>query len=129
VRFKLGELIVAEEALKSLAKATLPIRAAYRVARLARMVAMETQHFHQQRDLWVRELGQEHGGQITVTPDNYTEFQRRLNELANESVDLNIQPLDLSLFGDNFTVACETLVALGPLICSADDFPQSQSVN
>lgn len=117
----LGDLVAAEEALSRVAALKLPVKSAYHVAKLVRLVREETRVFHEQRDAFIRELGEAsvanaHGEQtITVKPANWPEFQKRIRELAAIAVTIAWGPLTLDMFGEE-SIAAADLLALGPLV-------------
>ncbi len=121
IQTTLGELVAAEDALKRVAALKLPVKSAYHVAKLIRIVSGEVRAFHEQRERFIRELGvtappNAHGEQtISVTPEQWPEFQRRIRELAAISVSIAWGPLTVEMFGTE-SVAPADLVALGPLM-------------
>src|SRR5262245_66603831 len=88
IKVTLGELHAAAPALDRLLDLRLPVRAAYHVAKLARLVRAELAPVEQERERWVRELGDElplsddqraagTTAILQVKPENLGEFQKR----------------------------------------------------
>lgn len=127
----LGALFDAEPALGRLLAVPLPVKTAYHVAKLGRLVREDTAHFHEQRAALIRELGAErdptdaekaHGGSdtkvISVTAEHWQEFQTRVAELAAIPVTLAWRPLLLDDLGA-IAISGADLLALGPLVTAA----------
>ena len=124
----LGALVEAEPALGRLLALKLPTKTAYHLAKLAKLVREETQHFHTQREALIRELGTERDPTeaekvqngngtkvISVTPEHWPECQTRLAELAAVQVTIALTPIAIDELGA-IDVAGEDLLALGPLL-------------
>ena len=120
----LGALVQAEEALGRLAAQRLPIKAAYQLSKLLRLVPAETKHFHEQKNAFVKELGKErdctplerqrHGPTITeVTPENRAAFFAKIEELSTLAVALDAQTVPLADIED-ITISAADLIALEP---------------
>jgi len=123
----LGALVTAEPALERLATERLSVKAAYHVAKLARLVRLETALFHEARQKALLEFGEERDAAtpeerarlgprvITVTPEHAAAFTARLADLTALPVELAWTPLDLEALGD-LRITPADLLALGPLI-------------
>lgn len=122
----LGTLVSAEQALGRLAAQRLPIKTAYQVSKLLRIVPTETKHFHEQRNAFVKELGKERPatplekkqyGQDTITEvieSKVPEFKRRVEELGAIEVMLDAALLPLADI-DGIDISAADLIALEPL--------------
>lgn len=116
ISLTLGECLIAESALDTLLAIRLPVKTAYHLAKLARLVKVETSHANQQRETWVKELGDEIEPQVyRVKPDNVQEFNRRMTDLAAVAVVIDWGPLPLSALA-SVEVACGDLLKLGLLL-------------
>jgi hypothetical protein len=117
----LAELVDAEPALTRLLDVRLSAQLAYSVAKLAKAVRTEAQHFTEQRDALIRELGEpvpdDPAGAIRVTPANTAEFLRRVQELAAVEATLTVPPLKLA---DLPEMTGADLLKLGALVRGAD---------
>lgn len=127
----LAELLDAETALAALEQLQLPVKTAYHVAKLTRLVTVETKLFKEQRDKLIKELGadrpttdaeQRNGAGPTttqVTPEHWDTYVARVNELGEESVEIAWRPLTLAQL-DGATVRPADLRRLGPLLADED---------
>ena len=123
----LGQLLAAEPALARLADLRIPVKPAYHLAKLLKLVRVEIQQFHEQRHAVVRELGVEReptgaeraqhgpGAVMEVAPGNLPEFRRRLDELSAIEVTLPWTPIDIASLGA-VDISAGDLDALGPLV-------------
>jgi len=124
----MGELVVAEPALAQLATLSLPVKQAYGIAKLLRLVRQEIEHFQAQRHACIQALGVERdptpdergrfGDQklLSVTAENQEAFTARMQELQALEVTLDLGPIDLEAFGAAQTFTAADLVLLGPLV-------------
>lgn len=132
IQTTLGALVTAEPALTRLSEITLPVSTAYQVAKLLRAVRVETQHFTEQRDTFIRTHGEERDATeaeqatgairvMAVRPEYQVEFITRMNDLAALVVDLDVRPIALDTLGPIEWTAAD-LLALGPLV--VDGMPE-----
>lgn len=125
----LGDLIEAESALDRLLLERLSAQVAYRVARLARLVKVETKFFHERREALIRQFGVEvppteaekaqgATSMIRVTPQFAEEFGAKLREVAEVSVTIAATPIALA----DLTAATMTgadVLRLGPFLAES----------
>jgi len=117
----LGELVAAEESLTRLLEVRVSAPLAYRLAKVAKAVRAETKHFYEQRDDYIRELGepvpadQATGGvgAMRVKPDLVEEFLKRIAELSAVQAELDVRPLTLA---DLPEISGSDLLRLGSLV-------------
>jgi hypothetical protein len=118
----LGALVQAEPALQPICGLKLSAKSAYHLKKLAQLVAIETKHFHTERDALITELGtkRDEGG-FELKPDSlrWEEFVTRVGELAAVDVTISWGPITLALLGDEKVSAAE-LTALGPLFAEPE---------
>ena len=121
----LGALVLADTALADLKALRLPVKPAYHVMKLCRLVTAEVEGFHTQRNAIIDELGVERAttdderaarnGAATlkqVPPDRLAAFRTRLDELAAIAVTIPWDPIALDwLMGA--AVSPQTLLDLG----------------
>ena len=129
----LAVLLDAEPALAVLEQLLLPAKTAYHIAKLTRLVTVETQIFKTRREALIRELGAERpttdaeraqgAGPTTtqVTPANWDVYVAKANELAEVEVEIAWRPLTVAQL-DGATVRPSDLRHLGPLLAE-DDAP------
>lgn len=117
----LGALVTAEPALDPIGALKLPARSAYHLKKLRALVAAETTHFHEERTAYIKELGTAREGGFEIKPDSeaWTEFLKRMTELAAIPVELHWGAITLEMLGDQRVSEAE-LTALGPLFAEPD---------
>lgn len=127
IQTTLGALVQAEPALAPICALKLSARSAYHLKKLAQLVAIETTHFHTERNALIKELGTARpDGGFGIEPTiafeenpQFAAFLRRVTELAAVEVTIPWGPLDLAMLGDEKVSAAE-LAALGPLLADPD---------
>ena len=124
----LGQCLDAEHALTRLASQQAPPRVTHRVAKLLRLVRLETAHFYEQRDALIKELGAPRlateaervkgmvGEQITVTPENMVVFQTRVHELAAVQTEIAWVPLTMADLDTFASLCADDELRLGPCL-------------
>jgi hypothetical protein len=116
-----GQLSMAAPALARLAAEKLPFQTAYGVAKLAKVVQEELQHFTDQRNALVREHGEAKPGggpdEVHVTPAmaSWPTFAQAAAELLAVTVHIPVGPIDLTAV-TGLTITAEDLLLLGPLV-------------
>ncbi len=122
----LGALATADQALARLAALPVPIKTAYHVAKLARLVTAELKFFQARRLEVFRELGDEVPGptpgappDLRVPPERMAAFGARIDEICAVPVEIAWGPIDLT--GLDIRLAAEDLIALGPLVTLAEE--------
>ncbi len=130
IRVTLRELLEAQPALQRLSNEKLPVKVAYNVARMMRVVQPEVEDFYKQRNALVKEYGvtraateaerSMHGDEVTEVPkDKLDTFREEIDGLAQEVVVLEREPLKIT---DSFpAITAADLLALGPLVDLGDD--------
>ncbi len=111
----LGALVIAEPTITRLADLRLPMKTAYQLSKWVRLINAELPFYHKERERLVRELGEPHEDQVTVTQSNMPAFVEAMTALTATAVELAIQPFDLSTLGDVHVTAFE-LITLEPLL-------------
>lgn len=114
----LGVLLTAKPALDRLATQKLPVKTAYRLAKLLKRVSDETRTFEEQRNAWIKELGEPtEDGNVTVKAQHVPEFVSRVNELTGETVKVDMDPVSLDGLGE---LSAVDALALGPFVVEPD---------
>jgi len=116
----LGELVEAEDALTRLLEVKLSPQLAYSVATVMRTVKAETQHYHRQREVLIKELGEP----VPNTPDMIRvrdaavpEFLRRHAELIAVEATITVRPLQLETLPD---ITGADILKLGALLSAKE---------
>jgi hypothetical protein len=133
IKIKLGDLLVADQTLQALGDIDLPARAAYDVAKMAKVIAPDVQIFNDKRNALVKELGEDrepteaeraNGATSSITAvkaENLDEYNRRVQELLDLDIEINLVGLDLSRFGDKFMLKPRQIFSLGALVKDYQD--------
>lgn len=128
IRLSLRALLDAQPALQRLAADRLPIKLAYNVARLLKLIQPDIDEFVQQRNALVRQYGlaraplseqerQTHGAEvIEVTPEHLDAYRRDIDALTSVEVTIARAPLVLD---DVDKISPADLLALGPLVAES----------
>lgn len=127
----LGQVALAEPALAQIAAIRLPVKTAYHVAKLLRLVQDETRLFQERRNEAIRRHGTERPATaeeraasgptiVEVLPghEGWSAFLTEMRELESVSVTLPWGPLTLDMLGQ-VEIEPSVLLNLGPLL--ADD--------
>lgn len=125
IQTTLGALVQAEPALAPICALKLSAKAAYHVKKLAALVAIETAHFHTERNALITEIGiLRADGVSEIQPDSpaFQAFVTRVTELAAVDVTIPWGPITLAMLGDEKVSAAE-LTALGPLFAEPAEAP------
>jgi hypothetical protein len=118
MKVTLGQILEAGPALNHLAAERLPIKMAYWIARLAKMVGEEQKTFFEARAKTIEELDVAKGDMIDVKAAGYPAFKAKMDELVAVEIDLAWTPLTSDKLGD-VTIAAADLLALSPFITEA----------
>lgn len=106
MNISLGEIFNSKESLQKLLEADLPIKIAFRLAKLAKTIEPELNNLEQQRVSLIKRLGTvSEGGNIQVQADKIMEFNKEFNSLLTENVSINFEPIPLSLFGNDLKLS------------------------
>lgn len=126
IQTTLGALIAAEPALTRVIARDWPLSMAFKLARLARVVRVETATFEALRQQLVKKYGTEPDadGNFHVKPQHLSEFARQVNEAAAAAVALDAQPLSASQIAKHapeMRVSPQDLADLGPLFLDDEE--------
>lgn len=102
IKVKLIDIVNSREALSTLMNEKLPMVVSYKLAKIFKVVAPELDLLEEQRQKLIRELGEalsdDDDGAWRVTKANEKEFQRQFEELLQEDVELDFEPVPVSIF-------------------------------
>jgi hypothetical protein len=108
-------LVDAQPALDRLAAQPLPVKVAYAVAKLARLIRPDVAQFIAQRNDLIRAHGTEHNGIVEVPPEHRDVYVAQVAALARVEVTLEAAPLDLAAL-DGARVTANDLIALAVFV-------------
>ena len=102
IEFTLGELKSIEESLKKLLILTLPIKISYKLSKVLAKISKELALLEEQRMNLVRKYGEENPEtkEIRVQPDQMPAFINEFNELLQETVKFDFEPVSIDSVGD-----------------------------
>jgi hypothetical protein len=76
-----------------------PVRLAYRMAKLTKLIRAEVSAYNDIRIAIIKELGVESNGNWAVTPEQWPTFTERMSELLLQSVTIEWEPIQLAELG------------------------------
>ena|SRR3990167_697517 len=103
MKITLEKVVNSVEGLNALLVLKLPIKIAYRVAKLVNgQISSELKAYNEARNKLIADLGEKDpkSDNIQVKPENIQEFREKITELLAEEVELNFEPIDLAELGD-----------------------------
>ncbi len=110
MELKLAEIQGAKQAFQKIMNADLPVRVAFRLSRMAKLIDEVYTQIEAQRMKLVEKYGAASDMGVTVKPENIQVFQAEFNELlAKEAVNLEIEPIKLDLLEGLKLTALEML--------------------
>lgn len=121
MKIKVRQMLEANQAALEISRDKLPARASYWVARLLAKLRSEVEIAEGKRVELVKKHGEERKdkeGKVVgflVPPAKMEEFRREYEPIAEDSIDIEIQPLNIGVF-DGASIAPQHLMALEPLL-------------
>lgn len=124
IQTTLGQLLQAVEALRRLGVRSLPMKAAYHLTKLRRLIDSELTIFHERRDALLKELGEQRPAteaelkagtpatMFEIPPSQMATFGTRVKELTELEVTIPWGPFDLRSLGDDAELTSDDLYAL-----------------
>lgn len=102
MKVKLSQIVNSIEQFKSLQQIKLPIKIAYKIARLVNKLQPEIDTFDKKRNELIMELGTKNEDETTsVKPDKLKEFTEKYNELLDIDVEIDwFTPIKIEELGD-----------------------------
>lgn len=114
MKLELSEIVNSRQQIDQLLATKMKINPSFWLARQARKLREVLATFDQHNNDLIRELGREvRPGVFQIGPgdDSWAEYQRRLNELGDEAIEIGLEPRPVAFLGD-IEVAPEVLVRL-----------------
>lgn len=101
MQIKLGEIMNAKDAFFKLLSLPLPIKTSYRLSKAARKFDVELKIIEEKRNQLVMKYGEKNEqGNTMVKQSEMGNFMKEFNDMLELSIEINIEPIDLSLFED-----------------------------
>jgi len=93
-----------------------PVKTAYRVSKIVRILLAEYQLVEDQRRKMVQEMGEaSEDGETVVSEKNKAQFLEDLNDLLTEEVEVDFEPLKFSEIGGDIVLSAQEFAILEKL--------------
>jgi hypothetical protein len=101
MKIKLGELKNAETSLQKLIEKDLNIKIAYKLGKLIKIISAEFKEIEDSRVKLIKKYGKEDENKnIQVLPENNEKFYIEFQQLLDEEIDIDFEPLALEELGE-----------------------------
>ena len=109
IETSIKEIIGGKEVFKKLAEMPLNIKAAYNIARIIREIEKENKTFEDTRQKLLFKYGEKdssgqliinQNNQITIIPEQINNYNKEIQELLDEKIKLNVEPINLNDLGE-----------------------------
>lgn len=114
MKLKMFEIRNMKEPLEKLIDKQIPVKVAFRLNNLVKQFDEHLTDIEQYRVKLINTYGvkNEEKGEIEVPPKKMKDFMREMNELLNEEVDVDINPINVNNFGDDLMLSTKDLMIL-----------------
>jgi len=103
MQIKLKDIVFNVENIKKLLENKLPVKVSYRLRKLAVKVEKEYNIYSETKNSLILELGtkqEDNTFTIKVTDDKFKEYNEKHNELLEQTVEIDFEPIDIEELGD-----------------------------
>jgi hypothetical protein len=112
IKLTLGEVVVADRVLREFDELDLCVKASHAIDKITRHTEKDAAFFKKNHTALLTELGEERAATtmelaaglpekvLALLPQHEEEFIRRIREIEELPVDLDIEPLDLEILGE-----------------------------
>jgi len=109
IETSIKDIIGGKEVFKKLAEMPLNIKAAYNIARIIREIEKENKTFEDTRQKLLFKYGEKdssgqliinQNNQITIIPEQINNYNKEIQELLDEKIKLNVEPISLNDLGE-----------------------------
>lgn len=109
IETSIKDIIGGKEVFKKLAEMPLNIKVAYNIARIIREIEKENRTFEETRQKLLFKYGEKdssgqliinQNNQITIIPDQIKNYNKEIQELLDEKIKLNVEPINLNDLGE-----------------------------
>jgi len=119
VKTTLAKLVMAEPSLQKVLEVKLDkeggAKVRYHVVKLARLVAAETRHFHDERNALIMKYGAGEPPSVAVDSPKWKEFFDAVTALGNVEVEIPWGPMTTAMVEPYADVTASDLIGLGDL--------------
>jgi hypothetical protein len=112
--FKLYEIKVMKEPLTKLIEKEIPVSIAFRLNKLVKSIDEHLVEIEEFRVKLINTYGErnEEKNQMEVPANKMKDFTQEMNTLLNETVELDITPININSFGDDLKLSTRDLMML-----------------
>lgn len=109
IETSIKDIIGGKEVFKKLAEMPLNIKVAYNIARIIREIEKENKTFEDTRQKLLFKYGEKdpsgqliinQNNQITIIPEQINNYNKEIQELLDEKIKLNVEPINLNDLGE-----------------------------
>lgn len=109
IETSIKDIIGGKEVFKKLAEMPLNIKVAYNIARIIREIEKENKTFEDTRQKLLFKYGEKdpsgqliinQNNQITIIPEQINNYNKEIQELLDEKIKLNVEPIKLNDLGE-----------------------------
>lgn len=109
IETSIKDIIGGKEVFKKLAEMPLNIKVAYNIARIIREIEKENKTFEETRQKLLFKYGEKdsagqliinQNNQITIIPEQINNYNKEIQELLEEKIKLNVEPISLNDLGE-----------------------------
>ena len=97
MKILIRELIQAKPSLIKVLSADLPVKVSYRLSKGIKALNRELEDYEEKRVAILKKYSTEKEGQWEVDKDKLPDFTKEMTELMNIEIDINAEPVNLSL--------------------------------
>jgi len=115
IKVTIQEALAINQAIQTLSK--MPVKAAYRFARIKDKLTPELKQFEEQRNkIFTEAQVPQENNKWKLTPELAVKVQADVEQLLQESIEIQIEPVTLSMLGDQVQIEPGILLILDKLI-------------
>jgi len=100
MKVKVVDILNANEGLKKIASLPINIKVSYQLMRLGNKISDELKVFDDKRKELLNKYGEINEGNWKVKEENMTDFTKDINDILEEDVDIEFEPISLDNLGD-----------------------------
>ncbi|WP_337871629.1 hypothetical protein [Ignavibacterium sp.] len=102
MKIKLKYIVENTEPIANLLKLELPVKTAYKLAKLSNTIQSELREFEQLRNNLIKKYGKQSGDEIKIEPtdkETFGKFSGEITELLETEIEINYTPINIDELG------------------------------
>lgn len=123
MKVTINDILNAANIVRVLGNTPMKAKSAYKIVKLKNIIEKEYNTFQEIRDNVIKKYGEyDENGNLKIKDNNYiikeecyNDFNREINELLNEEIDISVSPLEMNDFEEH-TFTPNDMEALAPFI-------------